>query len=183
MTKAHLGLLPDQAKPKAFYIVSTADADGDAVTDDPNCMRNRLVRVAWEDRRPMICGCVKDCRYLYAISPFSKRFLVHPLINSETELRVVWDGMKMDFADEDDVPFPIQAAEAVASYMKWKLLLNVDKRIDLAREEYAIYVQKRLALYREQDEAQEADGKDEPAVTAGSGDFDPADFDPNDFST
>jgi hypothetical protein len=183
-TKAHLGTLPTGAKPKAFYIISTADADEDDVTDDPNCMRHRLGRVAWEDRRPMICGKVAACSYLYAISPFSKQFLVHPLINDETELLLVWDGMKVAFEDDDEVPFPEQAAEAVAAYVKWKLLLEVDKRLDLAGAQYALYQARRLSLYREEQEAQEADGKDEEyAVAPSGGDFDPDDFDPDDFET
>lgn len=184
VTKAHLGALPAGAKPKAFYIISTGDVNGDGTTDDPNCMRNRLTRVAWEDRRAMICGRVGCRKYLYAISPFSAQFLVHPLINDETKLLLVWDGLKMDFVDADEVPFPIQAAEAVAAYMKWKLLLNVDKRLDLAREEYALYVARRLSLFREEQEAQEADGKDEEYVDAvPGGDFSPDDFNPDDFST
>lgn len=184
VTKAHLGALPTGAKPKAFYIISTGDSDGDGETDDPNCKRNRLERVAWEDRRHMICGRVGCRKYLYAISPFSKQFLVHPLINDETKLLLVWDGLKMDFDDADEVHFPIQAAEAVGAYIKWKVLLNVDKRLDLAREEYALYVQRRLSLFREQQEAQEADGKDEEYVDAATGgDFSPDDFNPDDFST
>lgn len=163
---AHLGTLPDQAKPKAFYTVSLVP-DSDAVLPNPNIARNRMDFVAWEDRQAMIDGRYEHRRYTYAISPFSKQFLVHPLVNDETYLLLVWDGMKSDFADGDTVPFPIQAAEAVASYVTWKINKFVDKRIDLAREEYGAYVLKRLSLWREQNEAQVADGKDEEyAATA-----------------
>lgn len=169
---AHLGTLADQAKPKAFYIVSEVpDSNGDL--PDPNCARNRLDLVAWENRQAMICDARGHRNYQYTISPFSKQFLIHPLINDETYLLVVWDGLKMTFNDGDTVPWPEQTAEAVAAYVKWKILMEVDKRIDLAREWYdrqrntGIYPGLRLALYREQVEPQFVDGKDEEyAATA-----------------
>lgn len=163
---AHLGTLPAQAKPKAFYIVSEVP-NPDASLPDPNCARNRLDFFPWQDRQHMICDKWGVRRYQYAISPYSTEFLVHPLVNDETYLLVVWDGIKMTFADGDTVPWPEQAAEAVAAYVKWKILLEVDKRLDLAREWYdkgkslGIYPNLRLALWREQNESQQADGKDE----------------------
>ncbi len=144
-------------------------------TSDSNCVRNRLEFCAWEDRQArMICNSWGRRDYLYSISPFSKQFLVHPLLNSDTVLIVVWDGLKMNFSDNDIVPWPEWAAEAVAAYVKWKILLEVDKRIDLAREWYdkarqtGIYPNLRLSLFREQNEAQEADGKDEEYAQEGS---------------
>lgn len=163
---AHLGTLPDQAKPKAFYIVSVVPKV-DLTLPDPNCARNRLDFYPWDCRQHMICDRYGVRNYQYAISPFSRQFLVHPLVNDETYLLVVWDGIKMTFADGDTVPWPEQAAEAVAAYVKWKIILEVDKRLDLAREWFdrprnqGIYPGLRLALFREQNEAQEADGKDE----------------------
>lgn len=166
---AHLGTLPAQAKPKALYIVSQVP-NADATLPNPNCARNRLDFVAWQDRQCMICDQRGVRRYQYSISPFSRQFMVHPLINDETYLLIVWDGLKMTFADGDVVPWPEQAAEAVGAYVKWKILLEVDKRADIAREWFdkgkntGIYPNLRLALFREQNEAQSADGKDEEYV-------------------
>ena len=164
---AHRGTLPPQAKPKAFYIVSTGDTVLTGTTDNPDCVRNRLDYVPWEHRQSMICDQYGVRRYQYTISPFSREFLVHPLINDETYLLVVWDGLKMDFQPVDEVPFPEWAAEALAAYAKWKILLEVDRRVDIAREWFdkarntGIYPNLRLALAREQRESQDADGKDE----------------------
>jgi hypothetical protein len=195
VTNAHLGALPPQAKPKAFYTISTALAAGAGSSPDfdsgdfdpgdfdttgstpelvdPNCQRNRMRFHPWRDRRSMVCRTGK-CDYLYTISPFSKQFLISPLINDETKLLLIWDGLKLDFLDADDVPFPAQAAEAVGAYAKWKILLEVDKRPDLAREQFALYTLKRLALYREEQESQDADGEDEEY--AGNPDFNSEDF-------
>lgn len=157
---AHLGTLPTGAKPKAFYTVSLVpDSEGDL--PNPNIERNRMNLVAWEDRQRMIDGRYDLRQYTVAISPFSKQFMAHPLVNDETYLLLVWDGLKMDFEDADTVPWPEQAAEAVASYVLWKILKFVDKNIPLAREEYGAYVQKRLALWREENEPQFVDNKDE----------------------
>lgn len=167
---AHLGTLPDQAKPKAFYIVSEVP-EADLSLPNPYCARNRLDPIAWQDRQGMICDQYGVRRYQVSISPYSKQFLVHPLVNSQTYLLVVWDGIRMTFADGDTVPWPEQAAEAVGAYVKWKIILEVDKRLDLAREWFdkgrntGIYPNLRLALYREQNEAQFVDGKDEEYVS------------------
>lgn len=148
----------------------------DSTTIDKHCDRNRLDRVAWEDREPLICRC-DPCRYAYAIAPFGNQFLIHPVLNDETVLLVVWDGLKMDFGDGDIVPWPEWAAEAVAAYIKYKILLEIDKRPDLAAMWYlpaagnrpasGTYASLRLALYREQQEAHDANGRDqEYAVNA-----------------
>lgn len=143
--------------------VTSTDTD-----PDPNCRRNRLQPWDWTKRHELIC-CGDDlCFYAYTISPFGKQFLIHPKLNDSTELMIVWDGLKMNFKDVDIVPFPEQAAEAVAAYVKWRVLLEVDKRVDLAREQYAIYAQKRLALYREEQEAMDVDGRDEEYGSSGT---------------
>lgn len=166
---AHAGTLPDQAKPKAFYIISTGDIVDPPTIDDPNCVRNRLEFVAWENRRAMICNSCDLSRYVYSVSPYSRQFLVHPLINDETKLLLVWDGLKMDFVDADVMPtsIPEWAAEALAAFIKFKILSIIDRRPDLAAMQYnpvtktGVYAEKRLALYREQRESQSADDKDE----------------------
>lgn len=166
---AHLGTLPAQAKPKAFYVVSLVPKS-DATLPNLNIARNRLDFIAWENRQIMISDRRGLRHYQYSISPFSTQFMVHPLINDETYLLVVWDGLKMTFLDGDVVPWPEQAAEAVAAYVKWKIALLIDKRPDLAREWFdrarntGIYPGLRLALAREQRESQDADGKDEEYV-------------------
>lgn len=142
---------------------------------DSNIVRNRLDYVAWEDRRErMIANQLGARDYLYSISPFNRQFLVHPLLNEDTALFLVWDGLKMDFDDSDIVPVPEWAAAAIAAYVKWKILLEIDKRLDLAREQYdparktGVYPTLRLALLREQQEAQIADGRDEEYADRGN---------------
>ncbi len=163
-TKAMLGALPAGAIPEAFYIISSAVVDGELV--DPNCRRNRLDFVAWLDRNRLICsGC--DCEqraYLYSISPYGNQFLVHPIINDETYLLLIWEGIKSDFVDGDVVPFPEDAAEAVAAYVKSRISMVVDKNPAVASEEMNFYRLKRLALYRDFQEKMDAEKPDQEYV-------------------
>jgi hypothetical protein len=107
----------------------------------------------------MICG--HGPYYRFSISPHGGQFVITPALNEDTILKVVWDGLKNTFADSDEVPFPVEAAEAVAAYVMWKIMLTVDKNIPLAREWEAEYVKKRLALFRDWNEGRFPDGQDE----------------------
>jgi hypothetical protein len=156
LTQGHamLGAFPTGAVPSAFYIYSTK-VDTEGATHE-NCRRNRLDFTQWIDRQSLICGRAPRA-YCYAISPTGRSFMIHPVLNDETETLLLYDGLKQDFELTDEVPFPEEAAEASAAYAKWRILLDVDKRIDLSREQYAIWGQKRLALYREWQDTQSAE--------------------------
>jgi len=170
---AHLGTLPENAKPKAFYVVSTGETEEEGTTDDPNRIRNRLDFWPWEDRQSLIDDQYGLRSYKYTVSPYSKQFLIHPALNDEVYLLVVWDGIKMDFDDADTVPWPEHVAEAVGAYVKSRILRSVDKRPDLAQVEFGMYMQKRLALWRENNEAQVANGHDEEYLVAATPVTDP----------
>lgn len=159
MTKAMLGQLPTGAIPEAFYIISSAVVDGEVV--DPNCRRNRLDYIPWLNRDRLICEQCDERAYLYAIAPYGDQFLVHPLINDETYLLLVWEGIKSDFADGDNVPFPEDAAEAFAAYVSAKILSLVDKNQGAAAEQMAEYRRLRLALFRDFQEKLDAEKPDQ----------------------
>ncbi len=154
---AQLGAIPSGATPQAFYIFSSkADSAG---VRHPLCQRNRLRYVPWALRQSMICD-PSLFTYTYAISPDGRSFYTHPLLNEETELQLVWTGLKQDFSNFDEVPFPEEAAEASAAYAKWRILLEVDKRPDLAGVQFGIWGQKRLSLYRDFQETLDAEKQD-----------------------
>ena len=161
--EAHLGALPAFAIPSAFYVFST-DSDY-----SPLQRRNRLSFMDWRDRQRLIDGTMFCRAYYYAISPQARRFLIYPQISTaeNTALMAVWSGLKQNFLDEDVVPFPEESAEAVAAYVKWKIILEVDKNPGLAQQFFGLYSMKRLALYREANEALDAEKLDEENV----GDF------------
>lgn len=158
-TKAMLGAFPVGAIPQAFYTISTKVVDGDPV--DPNCHRNRMDFWPWLQRSRLICGQCDERAYLYTIAPYGNQFMIHPLLNDETELKLVWEGIKSNFADGDDVPFPEESAEAFAAYIKSRIASVVDKNQAAALEEMGFYQRKRLALYRDYQERQDAEKPDQ----------------------
>ena len=161
-THAMLGAFPTGAVPEAFYIISTKVVDGEPV--DPNCRRNRLDFVKWLDRERLICGRCEVRSYLYSIAPYGNQFLIHPILNDETELKLVWEGIKSNFADGDDVPFPEESAEAFAAYIKSRIAAVVDKNPSASQTEMLEYRRLRLALYRDYQEKQDAEKPDQEYV-------------------
>lgn len=162
-----LGNLPDGAVPSAFYIVSTKVSTKDGLAH-PLCNRNRLDYWPWTDRQHLFCTTCDTRLYAYALALSGRMFAIHPAVNTETYLLLVWDGLKSDFVDGDTVVFPEESAEAVAAYVKWRILLEIDKNPALAQTQFAIWSMKRLALYRDQQEKQDAEKPDEefPASAA-----------------
>lgn len=163
-----IGNLPTGAIPEAFYIYSIADgSDGDP---HPDCNRNRLDYWPWENRSHLFCTNCDSRLYAYTLAPYGKMFAIHPLLNDETKLLLVWEGIKIDFEDADDVPWPEEAAEASAAYVKWRILLEIDKNPALAQQQFGIWSMKRLSLYRDEQEKQDAGKPDEeyPASIAPS---------------
>ncbi len=174
---------PAGAKPKELYQYSINPAD------DQYCKRHRLDFYPWERRQDLLCGKldfmawwgawnwpVGSCPpnppanvngwnwlqrkgYVYTIAPHGKNFLVYPALNDETALLLVWDGYKTEFLVADTVPFSDGTAEAVANYLKWRITLDVDKNPGLAREYQAMWRERRLSLYRDWQDTQDAEGK------------------------
>jgi len=156
---AMLGNLPAGAIPSAFYIYSTeADDDGDTHED---CWRNRLDFWPWENRQKLICSSCDPRLYAYAISPQGTEFMIHPILNADTRLLLVWRGLKIDFVGIDVVPWPEEAAGAVAAYVKWRILLEIDKNPALAQAQYAIWKNARGDLYLDEREKLSAEKSDQ----------------------
>jgi hypothetical protein len=156
---AQLGELPAGAKPKAIYFQTTL---GGA---DNECKRNRMDWFDWINRQKLICGDYR-CNpgaYFYAIGPMGKKFMTYPKVSADqmTSILVVWEGLKIEFDDADIVPWPDDAAEAVAFYVKAQINLNVNGNPQLAQINQALYVSKRLALWRDANEALVANEPDE----------------------
>ncbi len=160
---ANLGSLPAGAIAKAFYIYAIADSEHHFHhrNHDPNVDRYNLDFFDWDKRKMLIAGAVPRGRYLYAIDPFGRKFLTVPKVNDATRLLLVWDGLKMDFEDTDDVPFPEQAAEACAEFILERLRRLIDKNQGLSQASMAAYKIRRRDLFFEEREKLSAEGQDE----------------------
>jgi len=163
---AQLGNLPTGAIPHAFYIYSN-ELDSEGVAH-PNCKRNRLDFWSWPNRHALICNRWDVRLYAYAVSPQGKQFIIHPVLNTDTRLLLVWQGLKINFAAGDTVPWPEEAAEAVAAYVKWRILLEIDKNPSLAQAQYAIFKNARGDLYLDERSRLSAEKPDEEYSVADS---------------
>ncbi len=181
--QASLVQMPVGALPKELYILSLDTAKQ---ATNPLCKRYRLDFYPWRSRQDMVCGrldftnwwvggfwpngcppvptscCgitwLQSKAYVYTMAPHGKNFLVYPGLNDTTAVLLVWDGYKTEFGNTDTIPFPDGAAEAVANYVKWRIALEVDKNIALSREFQGAWRERRLSLYRDWQETQDAEG-------------------------
>lgn len=99
----------------------------------------------WDLRQELLTGQVDlfDNNGRISISPDGASFLVYPALADGQTARLSWDGKKSDFADTDLVPFPEEAALAVAEFVKGFVAREVDN--DLAK--FATYFHAREGTY------------------------------------
>lgn len=149
--------VPKFARPTAFYIFSTAPTDSGLI------QRNRLDFVSWVNRYSMVTGSLGDRAYRYSISPSADQVMVYPSIKDAGELALLmtWDGFKTDYADSDLITMPYEAAEAVALFVKTRIVREVDKNLQLAQSYERDYLNRRLGLYRDAQERHDAEKPDD----------------------
>lgn len=149
--------VPKFARPTAFYIFSTNPSD------DGLIKRNRLDLVGWLNRQSMITGKLPNRAYRYAISPSADQVMIYPSIKDagEQALLMTWDGYKTDYADDDLITMPYEAAEAVALYVKMRIVREVDKNLQLAQSYQSDYLSRRLGLYKDAQERHDAEKPDD----------------------
>jgi hypothetical protein len=91
---------------------------------------------------------------LYAPDPQGNQFYLYPKLEGDFILSVHWDGRKVDFQDDELVPFDQDAAQAVADYCKAKIALEVDRDPARSKDFMTEYLVKRTNLYlRNKDKA------------------------------
>lgn len=164
MGHAQLGAFPAHAKPKAMWYLSAADEA------DTDCHRRRMTFFNWEDRQALVCGGYRcyPGTYVTAISPMGKQFMIYPKVADAdlTSILLVWEGLKSEFLDGDIVPFPPEAAEAVAYYVKSRIFLNVNNNPQMGQVNDQLYKLKRRELAIDQREALSVDFSDEEYVNS-----------------
>lgn len=162
MGYAQLGAFPAHAKPKAIWYLNAEDEA------DTDCNRLRMTFFDWKDRNALVCGgcCCYPGTYVATISPMGKQFMIYPKVADAdlTSILLVWEGLKSEFLDGDIVPFPPEAAEAVAYYVKSRIFLNVNNNAQMGQVNDQLYKLKRRELAIDQREALSADYPDEEYV-------------------
>lgn len=80
----------------------------------------------WANRMNMILG-VETAVGQWALSPDQQTIILSPIPDENHHVEIVWDGIKRTFADADVVPFPEEAAEAVAEFVKGKITHHIER--------------------------------------------------------
>lgn len=141
------GSLPDQANVKDVWLVTTGTP----------MVRQPLSTYPWEHRHDMVAGDIATLGSsgLIAIDPGSASFFIHPAPLTTQHLSVTYDGMKLEFADSEEVLFDEVDAMAVAAYVRAGLAVPVQNDIRLAefwKGEYATQRRARFLAYKRQSE-------------------------------
>jgi hypothetical protein len=86
---------------------------------------------------------------LAAIDPQGSTFYLSPILLDGWVLTMFWNGRKLDFRDNEAVPFDEDASFAVAAWCKSKIAMEVDRDAERSQMFMQEYQLKRLNLYLE----------------------------------
>ncbi len=94
--------------------------------------RSPFVDFDWEDRYSLINALVNvvDQYPKLAIDPRGA-FYAYPAITGNDQIRLFWDGIKIDYEDDDEVPYDSQCAVVAADYVKGECFRHFDKNIGI----------------------------------------------------
>jgi hypothetical protein len=83
---------------------------------------------------------------MMAISPTHERFYLYPKLAGPWIFSLFWDGQKLDYRDNEHVPFDEDTAGAVAFYVKSQFNMYVDREPALAEANGKMYTVKRTNI-------------------------------------
>lgn len=84
---------------------------------------------------------------LLAISPKHDQFYCFPQVINQWVLSLFWDGHKLDYRDQELVPFQEEAAYAVSLWVQAKFAEYVERDLNLSADRMRQYASKRSNLY------------------------------------
>ena len=99
--------------------------------------RYPLKEFGWEKRFELVNGMValNDNQGRICVDPYCHQFYVYPEVTEGFLMSLFWDGTKLDYKDDELVPFTEQTAGAVAAFVRGMIARDIDK--DMAA--YASY--------------------------------------------
>lgn len=123
-----------------YRITLTGDGSG-TTTLEYKYQRYQLGDVKWADRQQMINGvvCMEPFTGLISFNPNEGQFLVYPQLsvgvdanNRTWQIEINWDGVKLEWDDNDPTPFDDAAIEAVAAHVQAWFHQYVDQDLQQA---------------------------------------------------
>lgn len=136
---AATGTLSPGSRVLSVYAVDPEDSNGKA-SFEILTMPKDFVRLQ--------SGLEAGSRHLFYYDSKTGAFYVTPSpIEDESNLEISFTAAKIDFEDDDDVPFDHRAAEAVGYMINSRMSLNVDKDPQTAAYYEKLYVQTKRKLF------------------------------------
>lgn len=118
--------------------------------DDGSCQRNPVKHFSWDDRFALIEGsvAVNSGVGFCSVDMAGKTAYVYPTpIDEEWNVSFFWDGTKLDFKDEEQVPLTEAAALAVSYFVKGHTSLEAEDNASSMSAYLALYAQQKTKLY------------------------------------
>lgn len=150
--------LPPQAKVKDAYLVTFDDCNScnncnasQPIANSNFCRRFPLTDFNWDNRMALVHGriAVNGGNAYISFDPQSRTFYVYPGIKDCQLVSVFWEGLKINFQPNEQVPFTEQTTQVVADYLKARLSREVDKDLPLAESYMNSYQEGRSLAYLE----------------------------------
>lgn len=152
--------LPPQARIKDAFIVEY-DRDCSGAARNPlNCKRFPLVDWPWESRMGLINAgvAVNNGQGKICFDAQAETFYVYPNVRDCQNVSLFWDGLKINFQDNEMTPFDEQMTLVVADYVKSRTSREIDKDLPLAESYDESYRKgRRLMFLNLKDRAQTND--------------------------
>lgn len=135
---ASKAVLPPQAEVKDAWLCDTSAG-----------VRYPMKDCSWMSRVSLVTGNVplNDRNGRICIDSYGYTFYAYPAIEEPFALSLFWDGLKLDFKDDESVPFDEPSALAAAEFVKGKLAREVDRDINMHNSYMQSYFLKRGDLY------------------------------------
>lgn len=139
---ACIGTMPPQAQTQDVWLCNLDTG-----------LRVPVKDISWLDRMQMVGGQapLNDQNGRVAFSPNGEQFYIYPVVMPPWCVSLFWDGLKLDFKDNELVPFDEGAVMAVAEFVKGKLAREVDRDLTMYQSYFhplqGSYMLKRRNLY------------------------------------
>lgn len=111
----------------------------------------------WSERFKLIHGrvAVNDGHALVSIDRQGYTFYIYPEVFDGFLVSMHWDGLKLDFKDDEETPFDEAAAGAVAEFVKGQIEREVNRDIAMHDSHMKTYSMKLPLLFTREKEKRE----------------------------
>lgn len=101
---------------------------------------------SWSEHKDLVLGIdLTIGRWL--LSPDQKTILLSPVPDADHHVEIEWEGIKRTFLSTDVVPFTEEVAEAVAEFVKAKIMQHVERDVQMAMTHFQEYSRLRRRIY------------------------------------